>query len=99
MLAITLVPCAFALRASGFPFVLEQVSKTQTLNSRQVGVPSTEAALAASKARTNCGIAPCSPFDASEQSVSTTGDHVYASPAADEIRGQSNRPFWLGCNI
>ena len=48
---------------------------------------STPAAVAASKARKNCGVVPCLVFSATEQYVSTTGDHAYASPAADEIRG------------
>ncbi|KAL9093997.1 MAG: hypothetical protein Q9165_003667 [Trypethelium subeluteriae] len=40
-----------------------------------------------SAAETNCGPTPCSIFDEADQLVSTTGDHAYASPAADEIRG------------
>lgn len=50
-------------------------------------LPSTTAAVAASKARKNCGVVPCLVFDAAEQYVSTTGEHAYASPAAGEIRG------------
>ena len=42
--------------------------------------------LGISKAQTNCGPTPCLTFT-EDQLVSVTGDHAYASPAADEIRG------------
>jgi len=40
-----------------------------------------------SKAQTNCGPVPCLIFDEAEQHVSTSGEHAYAAPKADEIRG------------
>lgn len=43
-----------------------------------------------SAARSNCGAQNplgCSPFDESSQKPSITGEHAYASPAPDEIRG------------
>lgn len=72
---------AFGLEASAFPAVLNAI-----IDKRQ-GLGNTTAATALSAARTNCGPTPCNIFDAAEQYVSTTGDHAYASPAADEIRG------------
>jgi hypothetical protein len=70
-----------ALGTSAFPFVMNDVFE------RQAGVPSTEAARALSRGRTNCGPTPCTGFNAAEQLVSTTGQHAYASPAANQIRG------------
>lgn len=70
-------------QAAAFPFVANDVvAKRQT-----VGIPSTDAGKAISAARDNCGPTRCLTFDAKEQYVSTTGEHAYRSPAADEIRG------------
>lgn len=69
----------FALQAVAFPFALEDVQKRQ--------VPSTELAQQLSKARTNCGNIPCLVFNEQEQYVSNQGDHAFASPGPDEIRG------------
>lgn len=74
--------CLFGLHATAFPSVLRDVVE------KRQGLPSTSAAQALSRARTNCGPIPCAVFSATEQYVSTTGDHAYASPAADEIRGK-----------
>ncbi|CAK4033781.1 Aromatic peroxygenase [Lecanosticta acicola] len=61
--------------------------------------PASAAAVQFSKSRSNCGIVPCTGFDPSPatacplgvcspgQLVSTTGDHAYASPLPNEIRG------------
>ena len=69
----------FALQATAFPFALEDVQKRQ--------VPSTELARQLSEARTNCGNIPCLVFNEKEQYVSNQGDHAFASPGPDEIRG------------
>lgn len=44
-------------------------------------------ALGISKAETNCGPTPCTVFNAKDQLVSVTGEHVYQSLAASDIRG------------
>lgn len=76
-----LVAAGFGLQVTAFPSaVMMELAKRQ-------GVPSTGAAQAASAARGNCGTVPCTVFSATEQFVSTTGDHAYASPAANQIRG------------
>nr|POF17519.1 aromatic peroxygenase [Quercus suber] len=80
------------LQATAFPAVLQNVAERQLLDTyqpiqiRQNSAGST-AAVALSKARKNCGVNDCLVFSATEQYVSTTGEHAYASPAADEIRG------------
>lgn len=81
MKSITFAAAGFAISASAFPFVLEQIQQEK----RQV--PSTTVARDISAARGNCGVVPCLVFNEQDQYVSTTGDHAYASPAADEIRG------------
>ncbi|KAK5173879.1 uncharacterized protein LTR77_002560 [Saxophila tyrrhenica] len=50
-------------------------------------LPSIYAALDLSKSRTNCGPTPCGVFNAQEQFVSTTGEHAYAKPRSNQIRG------------
>jgi len=77
------IVASLAAQAVAFPAVLEAVQKVE----KRVGVPSLQAARELSASRTNCGPLPCTGFDAAAQYVSTTGDHAYASPAADEIRG------------
>ena len=54
------------------------------------GVPSTAQALQLSKQRTNCGPTPCLIFNGGDQFVSTTGKYAYASPKANQIRGESD---------
>lgn len=88
---------SMALTASAYPRVMEmsdsmmQRRSAEELHARSLEekrqLPDPTAATAISKARKNCGVVPCLVFDADEQYVSTTGDHAYASPAADEIRG------------
>ena len=91
---------SMALSASAFPGVMQlsdamaqkrdleeaaRLHKRAEEEKRQL--PDPTAAQALSKARGNCGVVPCLVFDANEQYVSTSGEHAYASPAADEIRG------------
>lgn len=91
---------SMALSASAFPAVMQmsdailkardleqaaELHKRAEEEKRQLSDPTSAQAL--SKARGNCGVVPCLVFDAAEQYVSTTGEHAYASPAADEIRG------------
>ncbi|KAF7196120.1 Dothistromin biosynthesis peroxidase dotB [Pseudocercospora fuligena] len=71
-----------SLHALAYPFVPENIGQK-----RQVPTAASDVAKALSKARTNCGNIPCLTFNEKDQYVSTTGDHAYASPAADEIRG------------
>lgn len=77
-----------ALRTAAFPFAM--MDAVAEIAARQA--PGTDAAKALSASRTNCGVVPCTVFSETEQYVSTTGDHAYASPAPDEIRGVSG-PF------
>jgi hypothetical protein len=77
---------ALALKAAAFPAVLEAVQQEQALEKR-VGLPSLQAARDISAGRTNCGPLPCFGWDPKAQFVSTYGDHAYAAPAEDEIRG------------
>ncbi|KAF2173462.1 hypothetical protein M409DRAFT_15744 [Zasmidium cellare ATCC 36951] len=91
---------SMALSASAFPAVMQmsdailkarnleqaaELHKRAEEEKRQL--PDPTAAQALSQARGNCGVIPCTVFDATEQYVSNTGEHAYASPAADEIRG------------
>ena len=96
----TLALLGSALTAHAFPQLMEMGSQMiekrdaafyQAVHERSLEekrqLPSTTAAQAYSRSRGNCGVVDCLVFDAKEQYVSTTGDHAYASPAADEIRG------------
>ncbi|CAK4025800.1 Aromatic peroxygenase [Lecanosticta acicola] len=92
---------SIALSADAFPAVMElsdrmmqaralQGRSAEELHQRSIEDKrqiDTTAAQAVSKARGNCGILPCLTFNAEDQLVSTTGEHAYQSPAADEIRG------------
>ena len=51
-------------------------------------LPLPQDALGISGAETNCGpTIPCPAFDAKDQYVSIEGEHAYAAPGEDEIRG------------
>ncbi|KAL9076215.1 MAG: hypothetical protein Q9157_003750 [Trypethelium eluteriae] len=71
------------------PEVLERAAKLADRTTAQYvqrqSVPTDP--LGFSAAETNCGPTPCLTFGEADQLVSTTGDHAYASPAVDEIRG------------
>lgn len=57
-------------------------------NVRRSSLPLPQDALGISRAETNCGpTIPCPAFDAEDQYVSIEGEHAYAAPAEDEIRG------------
>lgn len=57
------------------------------LEKRQVGVPSTAAAVAVSKGRGNCGLIPCTTFDGASQLVSVSGSYEWTPPQEGDIRG------------
>ncbi|CAK3923823.1 Aromatic peroxygenase [Lecanosticta acicola] len=75
----TSIILCFSLQAIAFPFAIDELEKRQ--------VPSTDALQAISRARSNCGNIPCLVFDEESQYVSTSGDHAWAAPKDDEIRG------------
>lgn len=91
---------SMALSAHAFPAVMQMANagmQSRGLQGRAADLhrraeeekrqlPDPTAAQALSKARKNCGVVDCLVFDATAQYVSTTGEHAYASPAADEIR-------------
>ena len=86
----SLILCTFfGLQAAAFPHVISAIANDMA---KRQGLPDPSAAQALSAARTNCGPTPCTVFSATEQYVSTTGQYAYASPAADEIRGEIHMP-------
>lgn len=55
---------------------------------RRSTLPLPQDALGISRAETNCGpTIPCPAFDAEDQYISIDGEHAYAAPGEDEIRG------------
>ena len=89
MKSIALTGALFGLQAAAFPAIMEMVAREADSN------PVTAAARKVSKARTNCGVAPCTTFNAAEQYVSTTGEHKYVKARAGEIRGT----FCRACQV
>ncbi|KAF7190511.1 Dothistromin biosynthesis peroxidase dotB [Pseudocercospora fuligena] len=84
----------FATQAAAFPFVMmDDLVKAHMakngLEKRQTLPPAgSDAAKAASRARTNCGAqGPCLVFNKAEQYVSTSGTHAFKSPGPSDIRG------------
>ena len=83
--------------ANAFPFMMRDAnpdvlrqasdlaSRTAPSIARRQTIPNDP--LGFSRAESNCGPTPCLTFSEADQFVSTTGEHAYASPAADEIRG------------
>lgn len=81
----------FGLEAAAFPTVINDIAtrtRLEAFQKRQSEVtPGSAAAIAASKARGNCGVVPCLVFDAKEQFVSTTGANAFVVPKKTDIRG------------
>lgn len=88
-----------ALQASAYPFVLDEVtgkapqSQPKVAKRQSNGLPNplpssgSSAAKALSAGRKNCGLVPCTDFDAQKQFVSTSGDHAFKAPGQNDIRG------------
>jgi hypothetical protein len=74
---------AFQEMRDAHPHVLQQAAElaTRTLDKRL------DDPLGQSQSETNCGPTPCLNFDPVDQLVSVTGQYVYASPTASDIRG------------